>query len=152
MKSFARGFSLILLIHVFPPLAKGDADNLSATTVNQKLQEFKQAYSCLQSSTRAYYQPGNRNGQSRSGPPFVDVGTIALLEQECGWTEEEPLDFAAQWLYLDYEFARRDMSTRNFPALVLRKQFMVVDQNGFEYLPQKFAEENGLCSGATGGS
>jgi hypothetical protein len=76
---------------------------------------------------------------------------IKLLE-ECGWTEEDPLDFVMQYNVLDYEWAARDPSTREYPYDPFEfPTYTVSDQRGFEYLPQRYAEESGVCMDATKG-
>jgi Flavin containing amine oxidoreductase len=110
------------------------------------------ASDCVSEITLPYYVIPARNFLPPGSPPAKDVGVVKLLE-ECGWTEEEPIDFAIQWNWIDYEWVVRDISTREYPYDAYEFPFyMISDPRGFEYLPQRYAEENGVCMDATKGN
>ncbi|CAB9498514.1 Polyamine oxidase 1 [Seminavis robusta] len=75
---------------------------------------------------------------------FNDRGVLALLEDN-GWAVASDtsgnLDAVMQWLYIDYEYAVRDVSTRYFPYEA-PNPFLVTDQRGYETLLQHFQGEH----------
>jgi Flavin containing amine oxidoreductase len=120
--------------------------------VDRRFEEYLEANDCVNEITLPYYVIPARNFLNPNIPPAKDVGVVALLE-ECGWTEEEPIDFAIQWNWIDYEWVARDISTREYPYDAYELPiYMITDPRGFEYLPQRYAEENGVCMDATKGS
>lgn len=119
--------------------------------VDARFNEYIEANECVNEITLPYYVIPDRDELDSNLPPAKDVGVTKLLET-CGWTEETPLDFAIQWNWIDFEWAARDPSTREYPYDAYEfPSFMITDPRGFEYLPQRYAEESGVCMDATKG-
>jgi len=106
------------------------------------IEKMTDAYQCLDDAADAFWEEDEPYN-------FGDLGAVEVLNQ-CGWSGQTPLDRVVQWVFVDYEYAEHDPSLVNFPSPI-EEFFLVHDQRGFEYLPQRFAQDHLLCSDATRG-
>lgn len=75
---------------------------------------------------------------------FPDQGVLKLLADNDWVVTDDPssnLDYILQWLYVDFEYAVKDVSVRFFPYSDVTPNF-VTDQRGFEAVIQEFQANN----------
>lgn len=77
---------------------------------------------------------------------FNDRGVLALLADN-GWTVASDstgnLDYIMQWLYIDFEYAVADVSSRYFPYTA-DNPYLVTDQRGYSTVIDNMKEEHSL--------
>jgi polyamine oxidase len=107
--------------------------------VKKRLQNFRRdALQCMTRASNKYFKP---NGDLR--PPKY-MPSIQYLKEVCDFTLSDSQDFFNHWIYIQFEYAGDDTSVSEVVDPYFDKQYMVVDQGGFDQIATYFTEDNGL--------
>lgn len=111
-------------------------DPVDTDLVNSELNRFLAAYRKAGDDAEEQW--------TKNHASFDDQGVLKLLADN-GWTIADDalgnLDYIMQWLYIDFEYAAADTSTRFFPYTA-NNPYLVTDQRGYESVLDNFRDEN----------